>query len=379
MSRAILLVNLGSPDSTNIPDVRKYLDEFLMDPHVLDFPYWARAALVRGVILNVRPKKSAAAYKKIWWDQGSPLKVISSRLQHALQNQLGSSLPVGLAMRYQNPSIEAGLRELLKRTPDMTELLLVPLYPHYAMATTETVARETRDVIARLGLKLELKILPPFYDHPEYIHAMAAVSRLHLFDEVGALKFDKVLFSYHGIPKRHVRKSDCTGSHCLTADSSGIDCCHRESPAHVWCYKHHAVRTTEALAQTLGIARDQYEISFQSRLGGGWLTPFTDVTLKELPKQGIKRLAVLCPAFVSDCLETLEEIGIENKAAYVKAGGGEFHYIPSLNERHEWIQALARIAAENLHGWASTDWEAGPALRAGAAGRERALALGAKN
>lgn len=362
MSRAILLVNLGSPDSTNVPDVRKYLDEFLMDPHVLDFPYWARAALVRGVILNVRPKKSAAAYKEIWWDEGSPLKVISSRLQKALQTQLGSSLPVGLAMRYQNPSIEAGLRELLERTPDMSELLLVPLYPHYAMATTETVARETRDVIAKLGLKLELKILPPFYDHPEYIKAMASVSRPHLFDEGGALKFDKVLFSYHGIPKRHVRKSDCTGLHCLTVDADGIDCCHRESPAHVWCYKHHAVRTTESLAHTLEISRSQYEISFQSRLGGGWLTPFTDVALKNFPKQGIKRLAVICPAFVSDCLETLEEIAQEGREIFLEAGGESFSYVPCMNDDPAWVMALEQLIAQTWTGDVFRETSSIPAL-----------------
>jgi protoporphyrin/coproporphyrin ferrochelatase len=362
MSRAILLVNLGSPDSTNVPDVRKYLDEFLMDPHVLDFPYWARAVLVRGVILNVRPRKSAAAYKEIWWDEGSPLKVISSRLQKALQTQLGSNIPVGLAMRYQNPSIEAGLRELFERVPDLSELLLVPLYPHYAMATTETVARETRDVIARLGLKLELKILPPFYDHPEYIKAMVSVSRPHLFDAAGELKFDKVLFSYHGIPKRHVHKSDCTGSHCLTVDANGVDCCHIESPAHVWCYKHHAVRTTEAMAETMGIPRDRYEISFQSRLGGGWLTPFTDVALKNFPKQRVKHLAVICPAFVSDCLETLEEITQEGQESFLEAGGESFAYVPCMNDDPAWVQALEQLIAETWTGDVFRETSSIPAL-----------------
>lgn len=305
-----------------------------MDPHVLDFPYWLRSFLVRGVILNVRPKKSAEAYKEIWWDEGSPLVVISKQVQTALQAI--SSLPVALGMRYQNPSIESALRGLLEQNPDLRELLLVPLYPQYAMATTETVMRETRQSLARLGVNLDLKALAPFYDHPEYIGALAEVTKPHL--EAG---FDKVLFSYHGIPKRHVKKSDCTGNHCLTTP----DCCHVASPAHVWCYKHQAIRTTEGLVAQLGIKN--YDISFQSRLGGGWLTPFTDIMLKNYPKQGIKRLAVLCPAFVSDCLETLEEIAQEGKETFLEAGGEEFVYIPCLNDHAAWIAALHKLIEQS--------------------------------
>ncbi len=349
----MLLVNLGSPDSTSVKDVKKYLDEFLMDAHVLDFPHWLRAFLVRGVILNIRPKKSAAAYKEIWWDEGSPLKVISQRL-HA-QIAARADGPVALAMRYQNPSIEASLRALLETNPNLQELLLVPLYPHYAMATTETVVVETRAALARLESSVELKVLPPFYDHAAYIGALATVSKPHLFDDAGQLKFDKVLFSYHGIPKRHIRKSDCTGAHCLSAtDASGNDCCHIGSPAHVWCYKHQAVRTTELLAQRLGLRADQYEISFQSRLGGGWLTPFTDIRLKQLPKEGVQHLAVLCPAFVSDCLETLEEIAQEGKEIFTDAGGREFSYVPCMNEDPAWIAALETLIKES---WAGQPFE----------------------
>ena len=345
----MLLVNLGSPDSTSVRDVKKYLDEFLMDAHVLDFPYWLRSFLVRGVILNVRPKKSAAAYKEIWWDEGSPLKVISQRLHANIAARARG--PVALAMRYQNPSIEASLRVLLETNPNLSELLLVPLYPHYAMATTETVVVETRAALERLGSKAELRVLPPFYDSEAYIDALAAVSRAHLFAEDGSLRVDKVLFSYHGIPKRHIRKSDCTGAHCLSAtDASGNDCCHIGSPAHVWCYKHQAVRTTELLAQRLGLRADQYEISFQSRLGGGWLTPFTDIRLKQLPKEGVERLAVLCPAFVSDCLETLEEIAQEGKELFMHAGGEEFSYVPCMNDDPAWIAALETLIAESWSG-----------------------------
>jgi protoporphyrin/coproporphyrin ferrochelatase len=335
-SRAIFLVNLGSPDSTAIPDVRKYLDQFLMDERVLDYPYWVRSAVVRGVILNIRPKKSAAAYKEIWWDEGSPLVVISKRLRTALEGVLrarGDDTPVGLGMRYQNPSIEFGIKELLAANPNLKELLLVPLYPQYAMSTTETVAQETRVVLAKIAPQLELKVLPPFFDHPAYIEALAEVVAPHVKD------VDHVLFSYHGIPKSHIRKSDCTGNHCLTNQ-----CCTTASPAHEFCYQHQCTTVTEALAHKLGL--QQYSMSFQSRLGPGWLTPFTDKRLEQLPKEGIKKLAILCPAFVSDCLETLEEIGGEGKEIFEHAGGEHFKYVPCMNDHPTWVKALLQLCDE---------------------------------
>jgi protoporphyrin/coproporphyrin ferrochelatase len=332
-TQGILLVNLGSPDSTAVPDVRRYLDQFLMDPHVVDVPAWLRSLLVRGVILQVRPKKSAAAYREIWWDEGSPLVVISQRVQAALQAQVRQ--PVALAMRYQNPSIEAGLQALLQRAPNLREVLIVPLYPHYAMATTETVVVEARAVLKRLGINLSLTVLPPFYQHPAYLDALQTVTQRHLTGTE-----DTVLFSYHGIPKRHVKKTDCTGSHCLRV----ADCCNTDSPAHDFCYQHQVRRTTVELAARLGLP--QHEISFQSRLGGGWLTPFTDKRLQAMPKEGKKKIAVLCPAFVSDCLETLEEIAGEGREDFLNAGGEQFTYIPCLNDDPVWISALAQLCAE---------------------------------
>ncbi len=337
-SRAIFLVNLGSPDSTAIGDVRKYLDQFLMDERVLDYPYWVRSLVVRGVILNVRPKKSAAAYKEIWWDEGSPLVVISKRLRTALQNLLqarGDDTPVGLGMRYQNPSIEFGIKELLSANPNLKEILLVPLYPQYAMSTTETVAQETRAVLEKIAPQLELKVLPPFFDHPAYIEALAEVTAPHIED------VDHVLFSYHGIPKSHIRKSDCTSSHCLTEN-----CCSNASPAHAWCYRHQCTRTTEELVLRLGI--ESHSMSFQSRLGPGWLTPFTDKRLEQFPKEGVKKLAILCPAFVSDCLETLEEISGEGKEIFEHAGGEHFKYIPCMNDHPAWIKALLQLCDEAM-------------------------------
>jgi protoporphyrin/coproporphyrin ferrochelatase len=336
-NRAILLVNLGSPDSTSVPDVKKYLDEFLMDARVLDFPTWFRSFLVRGIILNVRPKKSAAAYREIWWDEGSPLVVISKRVQKALQARV--DIPVGLAMRYQNPSTEAGIVDLVAKSPNLSEILLVPLYPHYAMATTETVALEARDALKRLGLedKIGLKILPPFYEHPAYLEALTKVTAEHLTGEE-----DQVLFSYHGIPERHVKKSDCTGSHCLKVEN----CCEVASPAHQFCYRHQLTRTTQEVARRLGLKPEKFSISFQSRLGGGWLQPFTDKRLEAFPKEGVKKLAVICPAFVSDCLETLEEINGEGRETFMHAGGEKFTYIPCMNDHPAWIAALDQLCTE---------------------------------
>ncbi len=337
--RAVLLVNLGSPDSTAITDVAKYLDQFLMDPHVLDFPQWLRALLVKGIILPTRPKKSAAAYREVWTEAGSPLIVISKQLQTALQ--ASSSIPVGLAMRYQNPSIEAGILELLQKAPNTKEILLVPLYPQYAMSTTETVVHETRVILKKLGLHLELKVLAPFYNHPAYIKALAAVAKPYLED------IDHVLFSYHGIPKAHIRKSDCTGLHCLKTD----DCCETSSPAHTFCYQHQCVSTMQALAAELGL--ENYSHSFQSRISGGWLTPYTDKRLTELPAEGQKRIAVLCPAFVADCLETLEEINMEGQEDFLKAGGTKFTYIPCLNDHPAWVTALQTLCDE---AWTKTSF-----------------------
>jgi protoporphyrin/coproporphyrin ferrochelatase len=340
VSRGILLVNLGSPDSTAVPDVRRYLDQFLMDARVVDYPRWVRSILVRGVILNVRPRRSAEAYKQVWTDQGSPLIVISKRLRDALQARVQE--PVALGMRYQNPSIEAGIKDLLARQPDLSEILLVPLYPQYAMSTTESVVVETQETLRRLGLKLELRVLPPWYEHPAYIAALEAVVRPGL--QAG---FDHVLFSYHGVPKRQIRRSDVTGSHCLTEG-----CCNVPSPAHAFCYRHQVTRTTAALAAKLGLQPDQYSMSFQSRLGGGWLEPFTDKQLERFPKRGIKNLAVLCPAFISDCLETLEEISVEGKEIFERAGGERFTYIPCLNDHPAWLEALEQLIAQC---WGSSD------------------------
>jgi ferrochelatase len=325
MRQAILLVNLGSPASPSAADVRPYLDQFLMDPYVLDVPTFVRTLLVRGLILRTRPAKSAEAYAKIWTDAGSPLVVISERQRAALEAAL--AIPVGLAMRYGEPSIPHAVDALLARTGELDDLLVVPLYPHYAMASTKTVEVAVDDALR--GKNVPYRVLPPFYDDPGYLDALAARLRADVPADTQYL-----LFSYHGIPARHVRKMDPTGSHCLRSG----DCC--STPT---CYRHQVLATMEGVAQRLGLAKDAYGFSFQSRLGGGWLEPFTDKLLPELPGRGITRLAVVCPAFVADCLETLEEIDMRGRETFVAAGGASFTYVRCVNDDPAWIDALADL------------------------------------
>ena len=327
---AVLLVNLGSPASPRAADVKPYLDEFLMDPYVLDIPAPLRALLVRGVILNTRPAKSAAAYAKIWTAAGSPLVVISRELRAALEAEM--RVPVGLAMRYGEPSIAHGLAELRARTGASDELVVVPLYPHYAMASTKTVEAAVEDALAGAGIPF--RFVGPFYNDRAYLDALAARARAVIPADT-----QHVLFSYHGIPKRHLRKMDPTGSHCLQSET----CCTTPSLAHATCYRHQIIATTEGVAQRLGLPAGEYSFAFQSRLGGGWLEPFTDRELLALPGRGITRLAVICPSFVADCLETLEEMAIRGKASFLQAGGEAFTYVPCLNDDPAWIAALAAL------------------------------------
>jgi ferrochelatase len=328
MRQAILLVNLGSPASPSPADVREYLDEFLMDPDVLDIPTFVRTLLVRGLILNTRPAKSAEAYAKIWTAAGSPLVVISERSRAALETRAG--VPVGLAMRYGEPSIARGLEELTARAGEIDELLVVPLYPHYAMASTRTV--EVAVEAALRGTNLRFRFLAPCYDDPGYLDALAARVR----DDMPA-DSQFLLFSYHGIPQRHVRKMDPTGSHCLRSGA----CCTTPSPAWATCYRHQVIATMEGVARRLGLGKDSYGFAFQSRLGGGWLEPFTDKELLALPGRGITRLTVVCPSFVADCLETLEEIDMRGRESFLGAGGEAFTFVRCLNDDPAWIEALA--------------------------------------
>ena len=328
--KAILLMNLGSPDSTEVKDVRKYLNEFLMDEKVIDIPFIARALLVRGLIVPFRAPKSAEAYKTIWTKEGSPLIVLTKQLQAALQQQVQE--PVAIAMRYGYPSPKQAYDGLLKQNPDLEEVIIVPLYPHYAMSSFETAVDYAKEQYAKQSYPFKITFIKPFYKEPNYLHALAENIKPHLEKE-----YDHLLFSYHGIPERHIRKSDITGCHCLKVN----DCCNTPSPAHNYCYRHQVFTTTRLVTDMLGIPKDKFSISFQSRLGKGWLQPFTDIRLEEMPKEGIKKLLVVCPAFVSDCLETLEEIAERGKESFMKAGGESYDMIPCLNTHPLWVKTIA--------------------------------------
>ena len=330
--KGIILINLGSPDSTNISDLRKYLDEFLMDERVIDKPWLLRALLVKGIIVPFRAPKSAEAYKKIWTEEGSPLIVFTKKLQHALQARVDE--PVEIAMRYGNPTAEEAYAALEKRSPEINEVIILPLYPHYAMSSYETAVEHMKKVYKQKKYPFTISFVSPFYENDAYLSALAASIKPSL-----EKNYDHILFSYHGVPARHIRKSDVTGCHCLQSDT----CCETESPAHAFCYRHQVRTTTRLVCEKLKVSPDKYSISFQSRLGKGWLEPFTDIRLEEMPGAGIKNLLILCPAFVSDCLETLEEIAMRGKEIFMNAGGESFMMIPCLNTNPLWVDAVEQM------------------------------------
>lgn len=326
--KGILLVNLGSPKTPTEKDVRIYLREFLMDKRVIDAPWIIRKIIVEGMILPKRPKVSAQAYKSIWWKEGSPLVVISKRIFKSIQKKI--THPVALAMRYQEPSIKKGLQELYNK--GVTDVLIIPLYPQYAMSTTETVVEKSKDIQKKYFPNLKLFFLPPFYNDDEYIKILSKHIESNLPED-----FDLLLFSYHGLPERHIFKTDPTKT-CRLDDSC---CIETGLKSHKYCYKHQCCYVTEKVRETLGLEKSKIKQTFQSRLGREpWLQPYTDQTLIKLPETGVKKIAVVAPAFVSDCLETLEELAIADKELFLSNGGKEFHYIDCLNENENWVNWL---------------------------------------
>ena len=334
--KGVLMVNLGSPDSTNNEDVRDYLDEFLMDERVIDLPKWFRTFLVKGIILKTRPKKSAEAYRKIWWDEGSPLIVLSKKLQEKVQNKV--SIPIQLAMRYGNPSIKTGMENL--KQLGVNDVLIIPLYPQFAMATTETILVLAEKLQKEYFPEIQLTSLPSFYNHPDYIRVLGN----SIQEKLQGTNWEHLLFSYHGVPERHIRKSDVTKSHCKMDGK----CCFDDSPAHQYCYRHQCEMTSIKVAEYLELKEGSYSTSFQSRVSilGSWLKPYTDKTVEKFAKKGIKELAIATPAFVSDCLETLEEIGMEAAEDFEENGGKHLHVIPCINDRDEWVRVLSRWVDE---------------------------------
>ena len=326
---ALLLVNLGSPASTSVADVRSYLNQFLMDPYVIDLPWPVRRLLV-SLILIKRPEQSAHAYASIWWDEGSPLVVLSRRLQQAMTREWTKG-PVELAMRYGEPSIETVLVRLAAQ--GIEKVTLAPLYPQFADSTVTTVIEEAKRVVKAHKLSIQFSIVQPFYDQPEYLDALVASAQPHLEQD-----YDHLLLSFHGLPERHLHKLDPTGNHCF----KNADCCQKASPAVLaTCYRAQCLRTAQAFAERMGLPDGKWSVAFQSRLGRAkWIEPYTEVRLDELAKQGVKKIMVMCPAFVADCIETLEEIGDRGREQFREAGGEELVLVPCLNDHPQWAAAL---------------------------------------
>ena len=335
--KGVILLNLGSPDSTQVSDVRRYLGEFLMDERVLDVPKMVRWFLVNCLILPRRPKESAEAYASIWTEKGSPLILTSHAQQAALQNRI--SIPVGLGMRYGNPSTLSALQELIDQGVD--DLFIVPMYPHYAMSSYETAVVHLMKSIRKLAPNMKTTLMPPFYKDEGYIQALVESAKPMLESK----KYDKLIFSFHGIPQRHLVKGDPSHEHCMKTH----DCCNTCHPAHATCYRHQCAMTVEKFITKMDLPKEKYMITFQSRLGREpWLHPYTDQTLEALPDQGIKNVKVICPAFTADCLETLEEIAVEGEEIFKNAGGESYEQIPCLNTHPSFIKFLAK-SVESWH------------------------------
>ena len=336
--QGVLLINLGSPDSTAVPHVRKYLREFLMDPRVLDAPWPIRWCVVHLAILPKRPAESAEAYKRIWTKEGSPLVVTSRNVARELKRRIGDRTVVELAMRYQSPSIESAITNL--HAQGVTDLLVFPLFPHFAMSSFETAVVRAQELAARIAPGMRLKTVEPYYADPGFIAALAASA-----SDLLKTDYDHLLFSFHGLPERHLRKADPTGSHCLATPN----CCETPSPAHRTCYRAQCFATVRAFVEAAGVPANKFSVSFQSRLGRDpWLKPYTDFEIERLAKVGVKRMLVMCPAFVSDCLETLEEIAMRGRETFIEAGGKDLTLIPCLNEHPRWIEALEKMVSSNF-------------------------------
>lgn len=329
MKKGVLLLNLGSPEALTVPAIREYLDEFLMDERVIDIPKWTRRLLVSYMLgPKKRPQVKIEEYRNIWTDDGSPLLVTSRKVQEMIQKTF--DFPIELAMTYAKPDIASAIDRL--GNAGVTDLFIMPLYPQYAMSSYETVVVKTMGAIKERGSKFKTTLLPPFFADEDYIDVLVEASKPHLEKD-----FDHLLFTFHGIPERHLRKSDPSHEHCMVTK----DCCATCHPAHSTCYRHQCLRTAAEFIRKAGIPEEKYSVAFQSRLGRDpWLEPYTDQVLEAYGKRGFKKLLMISPAFVADCLETLEEIGMAGKEEYQEAGGQEFELIPCLNEHPAWIQFL---------------------------------------
>lgn len=333
----VLLINLGTPDSPQKKDVRKYLREFLIDKRVIDIPFLFRLMLLYLIILPFRTRKSAAAYKKIWLKQGSPLLVHSENLTKKVQSELGENYNVQLAMRYQNPSIKNAIKNLMDE--NVSRLIVFPLFPQYTSAANGSALEKVYEELAKYWNVVPISTVPPFYDHELFIQCF--VNRIQ--ETFKSFSADYILFSYHGLPERHILKSACPFANaCLQKEN----CCQFNDD--LYCYKSHCYKTTEAIVKKMNLDKNMVGTSFQSRLGRTkWIEPYTDLVLPKLSKKGVKKLAIACPAFVADCLETLEEIEMRAREQWKLLGGEELKLVPSLNAEADWASAVVQIVKEN--------------------------------
>ena len=327
----VLLINLGSPKELSKKSVRQYLRVFLSDDNVVDLPKFFQQFILRLFILPFRPKNTLEAYEKIWTKEGSPLIISTDSIANKLTEKTGWN--VEYAMRYEEPSIEKALHRFKEN--EINKIYVISLYPHNAMATTVTTELETRNVAMDISNDFELIFAKPFFDNEEYINAMVNSIRPYVENK----SYDKIIFSYHGIPKRQAKKTDETGEHCFSTSN----CCEIENDGSKDCYRSHTRIASDLTAKKLGLEDDQWEIAYQSRIGPGWLTPFTDKRLAKLPEEGKNNIAILCPSFISDCLETLEEIDIRGRETFLKAGGKNMTYIPCLNDSEDTINLLENL------------------------------------
>jgi len=334
----ILIVNLGTPDSFKRKDVKKYLAEFLMDGRVIDIPFWKRFLLVRGIIAPFRSKKVSVEYNKLWLDNGSPLMVYGQELVKKLQNLYktdGNETVVELAMRYQSPSIESGLNKLKEKAVE--RIVLFSLFPQYASATVGSVAQKVMELVSKWEVIPSIEFINDYHDEPEYIKAFAQKVKADMEEK----KPDHVLFSYHGIPERHLENIQnqnnklCSWPNCQ---------CEKQNKVQRFCYRSACFNTTKLIVEEIGLNKDKYTTSFQSRLGKSpWIKPYTDVTVEELAKKGVKSLLVVSPSFVADCLETTLEIGEQYKELFIKSGGEGFNFTESLNADDKWAYAIYKM------------------------------------
>ena len=327
----VLLINLGSPKELTKKSVKEYLRVFLSDDYVLDIPKILQQLILRLFILPFRPKNTLEAYELIWTPEGSPLILSTKSIAKKLSKKTGWD--VNYAMRYEDPSIEKALVNF--NSKGINKIIVISLYPHNAMATTITTEMETRIVANKISENFELIFTKPFFDNEIYINTLSNSIKPYIEKS----SFDKIIFSYHGIPKRQAKKTDETGEHCF----SNSNCCEIESEGSKDCYRSHTRISSDLTAKKLGLSEDQWEVAYQSRLGPGWLTPFTDRRLAELPEEGKENIAILCPSFISDCLETLEEIDIRGRKTFFDAGGKNMTYIPCLNDSEETVTLLENL------------------------------------